>query len=909
MNEQNAIGNKEENTFLTTKLFIPRSNAKQVVRPVLIDKLNAFHDPFHDHKMTLVSAPAGYGKTTMLTQWVAQFHDPVAWLSLDAKDNDPFVFLQYFISALQSVDASIGISAENVLQTTKKLSLTAILNILLNDISASQMKFSVVLDDYHCIQTHEVHEILRYILDHMPPLLHLILSTRADPPLPLAKMRARNNLSEIRINLLCFNREVIHSFLNEIMKLNLSEQQIATLEHRTEGWAAGLQLAAISLKGCDNIPAFIEAFSGDNRYIVDYLVEEVLHNQDELTHDFLLKTSFLPQMSADLCDYILEIDNSQTILENLEQQNLFIIPLDSNRNWYRYHHLFADLLFQRLVSTDTTALSELRSRSSRWHKNNGFLDQAIDYAVAAGDVSRAGELISIFAKDVWEHGKRTRLFHWFASLPVEYIRNNSDLCFLHAWVLFENGQFIEAEQSLVNAERLIDSPIKTKDDRGTIDQDNLREIRGKVKAVRALMATGQGDAQRIIDYANEALEYLPAESSNWRAIACFSLGLAHGIDGDNAYAVEVFSQARDDSRSSGNMDLYFRASYWLIGRLKYIGKLQDAVDTCRDLLRYAEEKRLENTLVWGGACVFWGDLLYELNQLDEAYQFINKEIDMIERGHDVGRKGWGYYCLMRLLEAKGDLEGTQNIIAKVEELQRSASMPGWVTQLTESFKAQMWLKQGNLKKVEEWLDQNKIHAAGSILSLQYLGYMILARFLFAQGRHGEAKEVLERLISKQQKTGRTLLQIETLLIQSMVLKSEDNLQGAILSVVEALKLAESGGYIRVFLNEGQPLAELLEIVPINEVNVSQAFVKKLRTAFLVNTVPIKETEEKNSEDLSERELEVLRLIAAGLSNKKIMENLYISLSTVKTHLRNIYSKLDAHSRTEAVAKANELNLL
>lgn len=902
---QNSAGNP----FLATKLYIPRSNAKQIVRSPLIDKLNAFHDPFHDHKMTLVSAPAGYGKTTILTHWIAQFQDPVAWLSLDEKDNDPGVFLQYLISALQEIDPDIGVISANVLQTTKNPSFTAILIPLLNDISSSQMKLSVVLDDYHYIQVDEVHEILRYILDHMPPQLHLILSTRVDPPFPLAKMRARNNLSEIRINQLCFDTEDIDSFLNKVMNLKLSEKEIATLQHRTEGWAAGLQLAAISLKGCDNISDFIEEFSGDNRYIVDYLAEEVLHKQDEQTHDFLLKTSFLHHISADLCNYILEIDNSQSILDNLEQQNLFIVSLDSKRNWYRYHHLFAELLYQRLVQSDPEIVFHLYRRASEWQEKNEHLEEAIDYAVAAEDINRAGELITMFSKNVWEHGKRTRLFHWFSRLPVDYIRTNMDLSFLHAWVLFENGQFEEAEKSLLISEKLIGSRVDSAEGEDNSWPVKLREIRGKVKAVRALLATGHGDAQRIIDYAQEALKYLPVESSTWRAIAYFSLGLAHSIDGDNNYAVELFTQAREDSRSTGNMDLYFRASYWLIGRLKYSGKLQEAIDTCQELLRFAKERKLEKTLVWGGVCVFWGDLLYERNRLDEAHRFINQEINMIEKGHDIGRKGWGYFCLMRVLAAKGELAGAEDIIVKLEELQVSAKFPGWITHLTESFKARMWLEKGKLDKVKEWLEHNEIHVAGSILSLQYLGYMIFARYLLVQGKCREAIEVLDRLITKQRKTERILLLIETLLIKALVLQKDGDNQGAVTTLAEALNLAESGDYIRVFLDEGPAITELLEMALESDSDAPRSFVRKLLTAFLLDPEPIDGAAVRGETDLSERELEVLRLIAAGLSNKKIMEKLYISLSTVKTHLRNIYSKLDTHSRTEAVAKAHELNLL
>jgi len=898
MIDQNVTENREQSPFLATKLFIPRSSSKQVQRPSLIDKLNTFHD----HKMTLVSAPAGFGKTTILTQWVSQLNDPVAWLSLDERDNDPFLFLRYLIAALQSVDSSLGVTATHALEAAKKQSLVAILIPLLNEISAKQYKLLVILDDYHCIQSNEIHEIIRYMLEHLPPQLHLVLSTRADPPLSLAKMRVRNNLSELRVGELCFAREDIVSFFYEIMGFDLSEEEIVTLEYRTEGWAAGLQLAAISLKGCDNIQDFIEAFAGDNRYIVDYLVEEVLHKQHEQIHNFLLRTSLLQQMSAELCDYLFEIDESQSILENLEQQNLFIVPLDSKRNWFRYHHLFADLLYQRLIQHEPTIVSGLRKRASKWHEKNGYLDSAIEYAISAEDFERAAKLLEQVSDNDWEHGKRTKLFGWFEKLPIEYIHNNPELCLLYAWVLLDDNKQEEAEKSLAIVDRLIEQ----KENHANFHASDLEEIRGKVKVLRALIETGHGDAQRIIGYSEEALQYLPKDSLTWRANGLYALGIAYSIKGDLDSAVDSYSQSMRLSRSAGNLDLYFRASYWLVARLVFAAQLDKAIHTCEELFEVIRENKLEQSLIGAGVFVSWGNILYELNRLDEAYEYIKKDNDIIEASHDVGHKAWCYFCMMKVLTAQNDIQGVEKIIEKLEKLKITTELPYSFSLLTESWKAQVWFLQGKLGPVGRWLKENSFSIADEIVAYRDLGHIILARYLLAQGEIDDAKYLLEKLIYGLEKLGRTLLLIEVLMIQAQALESEGDRAGAIAAIARALQLGVKGNCVRVFINEGKPVANMIEKLLNEKIDIPRAFAKKLLAEFKIKEIT--ESEKKHEiEMLSERELEIMRLIAAGLSNKKISEKLYISLSTVKTHLRNIYSKLDAHSRTEAVARANELN--
>ena len=903
MIDQDVNENRGQRSFLATKLFIPRSSSRLVLRPSLIAKLNLFHH----HKMTLVSAPAGFGKTTVLTQWVAQLDGPVAWVSLDEKDNDLFTFFHYLIAALQKIDSSLGVNAAHALQTATRKSLTSVIIPLLNDISAYQNQLCIILDDYHCIQSQEVHGMLKYILDHLPPQLHLILSTRADPPLPLAKMRARNNLAELRINELCFKKDDIDAFFREIMGMSLSEENISTLEYRTEGWAAGLQLAAISLQSCENAQNFIEAFAGDNRYIVDYLVEEVLNKQTKQIHDFLLQTSLLTHMSAELCNYVLEMSESQTIMEDLEQQNLFIVPLDNTRNWFRYHHLFADLLYQKLMQSEPNLISHLRIRASEWHERNGNLDSAIEYAIGAEAYERAAKLLEQVSENDWEHGKRTKLYRWFQKLPSQYIQNIPELCLLYAWVLLDDNKQKEAERSLAAVDRF----LQQQESGGRADADQQRgyldEIRGKVGVLRALCETGRGDIPRMIDNSDEALQLLPDDSLTWKANCYFTHGIAYSIKGELNAAVDSFLYSMKLSKADGNLDLYFRASYWLVARLTYAGQLDRACRICDDLFEVVRENRLERSLIGAGVFVSWGNILYERNRLDEAYENISKDLDIIEASHDIGHKAWCYFCTMKTLAALNNVQGAEQIIEKLARLKKTSELPYSFYYLTESGKAQVWLKQGKLEKVGRWLQENNFSITDEVTAYRDLGQIIFARFLIAQGEIDDAKFLLEKLILGQEELGRSLLLIESLLIQAQIFEKESDMEGAVRAITRALRIAEKGNCIRVFINEGKSVARLIDNLLNDNFDIPKSFAKKLLAEFTI--IESHEAEKPESALLSERELEILRFIAAGLSNKTITEKLFISLSTVKTHLRNIYSKLDAHSRTEAVAKANDLDLL
>lgn len=881
------------NPLLATKLYVPHPGPNLIERSPLIERLESGIQS----KLTLLSAPAGFGKTTILTQWVAQHELRTAWLSLDKKDTDPTTFVQYLIAALRSVAPDIGREALGSLHT-EPLPVDLIFTGLVNEIAELSDKLLLVLDDYHLIENETIHTITRFLIEHSPPQFQLIIATRVDPPFPLAKWRVNNDISEVRIADLSFNRPEISSFLSRTIDLILSEHDISILEKRTEGWAAGLQLAALSLQNCRDIPTFIRDFAGTNRHIVDYLVEEVLNRQPDHIQRFLLYTSILEQLSGELCDYLTERNDSRQLLIDLDNENLFTIPLDDERSWYRFHHLFADLLRQRLQYTASGMIPQLHARASKWYEKNNFVDNAIDHAFAACDYDRAAVLISDLSDTAWEFERKSKIFEWFEILPDEYIYERPNLCFFSAWVLTENAKFMEAEKKLRRVEEMI----------GSEDESlSTNELQGKIAAMRAFMATGQGDYNKIITLGEQALEFLPEEAKLWRASTYFTLGVGKTFSGDLNSAITAFSLARKASKESGNTHLYLRSNFWLAARLKYSGQLPRALEICQELLHIVKVKGIEHSIAGSAVNMLHGDLLYEMNQLDDASQLMRSNLEIIEQVHDVAQKGWCYYGMMRVLTGQNNIAGAEEFIERVEKLKVSSGLHLWVTHLTDSWRARVWHIRGEHTRIANWLAENKISSKNLPESaLHELMYIIKARHLIHTNELDDAFYLLDRLLQEQEKGGRILLQIETLLVKAQGLQKKGDLQQALQMTREAISLAEPGGYIRVFVDEGQRVIDFLKTL-LQENTVTQQFVRKV----LAECQLSRQVQKDNNtvEQLSEREIEVLNCIAAGLSNKKITEELFISMSTVKTHLRNIYSKLGVNSRTQALAEARNKALI
>lgn len=895
--------------LIKTKLFIPPPRSNWVQRTHLTDRLGKITH----YKLTLISAPAGFGKTTLLSEWISRSETPITWVSLDEGDNDPASFLKYIINALQAIEPNAGKAALSLMKSPQRPPIASIMISLVEALSNIPSDCALVLDDYHFIDAEEIHKMVVFLIDRMPPQVHIVIGTRVDPPFPLARLRARNHMLEFRVSDLSFSLDETSRFLSKTISLKLSSDEIVKLDSRTEGWIAGIQLTALSMRGRKDIHEFIRTFAGDDRHIVDYLAEEVLNLQPGKVQNFLLQTSILTRLSGPLCDFITDGKGGQEMLVDLEKANLFIIPLDNKRRWYRYHHLFADLLQQRLHQTHGDRFHELHKRASEWFKQNGFGEDAIEHALMAEDFNQASRLVEEHSEAIWQYGEPTRLFRWIKALPDAYVMSRPNLCISYAWVLSESGQKKTAERCLRTAEKIIDSTAdngKIKPPTGESTRLNSlsnRELQGRIAAIRAYMATDRGDIQNIVKFSEQALKWLHKEDSTWRAGVGISSGIANSLQGDNISAIKALSEAVTASKAADNINFYLIASFWLVIRLKYNGQLPRAIETCRRLLIIVNEEKLAHTVIGGTLFGVWGEILYELNELDEALHFVRKALNQTEQAHHVGSLGWAYYVLLKILVAKHDFSGVQESIDKIERLERSSEVPSWVTHVIEAWKARIWLMNGSLDKAIKWVEERKLKLDDDLTPWRETEHIMFARILIAQDRTKDAIRLLERLGKEWKTGGRILNRIEILVVKALALHKQRNITKASATVGEALSLGEAGGYIRIFLDEGPPIAELLENVLDTRIDAPKAYVKKLLSAFRLNKL-IK-ADDGLVEHLSEREMEVLRLIAAGLSNKKITASLFVSLSTVKTHLRNIYGKLNVHSRTEAIAKAKALELL
>lgn len=913
--------------LLATKLYAPRLRANRVERPRLLVRLSQGLD---QRKLTLISAPTGFGKTTLLSEWLfgrdegerrkdeiflhpSAFTLPpfkVAWLSLDKDDNDLTRFLTYLVAALQTVQPVLGDPPLAFLPATHPFSLEAVLTTLLNELAALPEEIVLVLDDYHVIETDTIHRALTFLLDHLPPHLHLVILSRTIPPLPLGHLRARGQLLELQAADLRFTSVEAAEFLNQVMGLHLSTADIETLEARTEGWIAGLQLAALSMQGRDSgaIPSFLASFSGSHPYILDYLVEEVLQRQPEPIQTFLLQTSILDRLCGPLCDAVLSRGTggrggvgestpappllrspaaAQDILEYLEQSNLFIIPLDNERKWYRYHHLFVELLRNLLQKkVGTAGMAGLHRRAAEWYEQQGLVAAAMSHALAAADVERAARLVEQNAQMLLSRSEMTTLLSWLNALPAELVRSQPQLSLFQAWALALTGQLDAAETSLPESER---QP-------------------GEVAAIRATVAYLRRDMSQAVALYRQALDTLPEESSFLRGAVALSLGIAYSWMGQVAQAAQVLTQASTISQATGNVHVALTA-LWNLAQLQIEqGHLRRAAGLCREALELAQRDQSLPPAA-GGAYVSLGQLLYEQNDLAGAAAQFEAGIKLGEQGADLAILALGYLALARLKRAHGDPKRALELANGAEQLARRYNSPYWTAQAA-AYQARLRLAEGQVEAAVRWAQEYKLQAGHEVNYLYEVEYLTLARLLVIQGQADQATALLERLRQAAMAGERMGRLLEVLVLEALAYQARNDLSQALACLEQALTLAEPEGYVRLFLDEGQPLITLLAEVRDRLSVPCQAYADALFAAYRQEQEGLHPSVlQPLIEPLSERELEILHLIAAGLSNGEIAEKLVVTVGTVKWHLNNIYGKLDARSRTQAVARARELRLL
>jgi LuxR family maltose regulon positive regulatory protein len=860
-------------------------------------------------KLTLISAPAGFGKTTLLADWVHKHKIPVAWFSVDKGDNDPLHFLTYIILGLQGLEADIGGAALTMLQSPQPPSIESILINLINDVIRIPTDFTLIFDDYHSVDAKQIHDLIVFLLEHLPEKMHMIIATRSDPPLPLlARLRSQNQLTELRAADLSFTADEAATLFTESLNLRLSTEDIHLLERRTEGWIAGLQLAALSLQGRKDPSSFIKGFRGDHRYIADYLLEEVLNRQPEHLQNFLLQTCILGRLCGSLCDHVTQQKNSQQMLDDLEKANLFVIPLDEERFWYRYHHLFADLLEQRLRLQEGALVPELHSRASQWFAENGFKNEAVDHAFVAQDYPQAEQLIEEIAEIDWDRARESRLLHWLRKLPDEQIETNPKLCIFYARELFKDGYPDEAETRLQAAEKILESL--------SISDTNAEELQGRIAVIRAYIAARIGDTPNIIHFSKQALKLLPQRDLVWRSVAATTLGFGYGWAGrgDLIKAQEAFSEAMKISQAAGNIYYQIFAGSCLGSVMMMRGKLKEATEICRKSLSLAIENGIEQTGIAGSLYGTLGMILCEWNDLSEGIRLLSKAIELSELGRDPVITASCYISLLRGLIYRQDFAGAFKVMEKINERAGDFMLPPWITNTISAFNVFMWLAGGNLNAATQWAQERGLSVDDELDNLREVEYLALTHILFTQEQLDEADRLLQRLIANAEAGDRVYFMIEMLLWRALILNAKADIVAALAELKLALSLAESSGLMMIFVSKGKPVAELLEeITEIKKrdhdeakAGFSLSYAKKIMSVFKAGTPP---KIEGLMDPMSERELEVLYLIAAGLSNREIAEKLFISLNTVKTHTKSINSKLNVNSRTKAVARAKELKLL
>ncbi|MBW7473928.1 LuxR C-terminal-related transcriptional regulator [Paenibacillus oenotherae] len=904
--------------IVSTKIYIPPPRPKAVLRPRLTERLN---EGLHG-KLSLISASAGFGKTTLVSEWLSGCGRRAAWLSLDDGDNDPARFLTYLCAALQTAGVNIGEGVFAALQSPGSPSMKSILTVLLNEITALPHHFVLVLDDYHVIDAKPVDDALAFVLERMPDQMHLVIATREDPRIPLARLRARGQLNELRVTDLRFSPSEAAGFLNGVMNLNLSAEDIARLETRTEGWIAGLQLAAISMQGHTDAASFIHSFTGSHRFVLDYLVEEVLQRQSEQVQTFLLRTSILDRLCGPLCDAVLRSEaeaaepgsaedfspvslsplssgsqplgpfaSGQEVLEYLETANLFIVPLDNERRWYRYHHLFADLLRQRLQQSAASAEEEaagLHLRASVWYEEDGLEIEAFKHAAAANDVDRAARLMEGGGMPLFFRGAAGPVLSWLESLRPSVLNAEPSLLVAYASVLLFASQINGVEQKLQSAEAAL---------QGAELDDKNRDLVGHIAAIRATLAVSQHQLEAIIVQSQRALEYLHPDNLPVRTATTWTLGYAYQLQGDRAAATRAFTEAISTSQAIGHFIITIMAATGLGNLQEAENQLQLASATYRQVLQLAGDPPLP---VACEAHLGLARIGYQWNDLESAEQHWQQSDQLAQQIESTDRFIAGEVFLSTMKLAGGDTSGAAATLAKTSQLARQHN---FMHQMPEIAAAQVMalLRLGNLEEADR-------------LAGTYGLPLSQARVHLARGDAMAALAVLEPLLRQAEAKGWENERLKAMVLQAVALHAHGETGKAARLLGDVLALAEPGGFIRIFVDEGDPMAELLHAAAAQ--GIMPDYTGRLLAA-------CKAGEGKNEgqaslrpapagsliEPLSGRELEILQLIAQGLSNDEISSRLFLALSTVKGHNRNIYGKLQVLRRTEAVARARELGLL
>jgi LuxR family maltose regulon positive regulatory protein len=905
----------EWDVLVATKFHVPRAGF--VPRPRLLARLAKGMGC----GLTVVCTPAGFGKTTLLGDWARRSRRPAAWLSLDAGDNDPARFWRYVAAALERARPGTCAPVAALLRGPRQPSLEAVVTALINELTnpPGEREVALLLDDYHLIEASPVHDSVTFLLNRLPPGLRLVLASRADPPLPLARLRARGQLAELRTADLRFTLEETAAFLREAIGRDLPTLLVATLQDLTEGWAAGVQLAALSLQGHPDPAGFVATFAGSHKYVLDYLTEEVLARQPEEVVCFLMETSILDRLCGPLCDAATGRTGSQALLEALERANLFIVPLDDERRWWRYHHLFASLLRARLAYEQPERVPGLHRRAAAWHEEHGFADEAVQHALAAGEADWAARLVERHVEGLLRRSEGATLRRWLSALPAASVRARARLCLAQTITAVVSGRLEAVEPLLADAERAFaatgDDPHQPSVGRA---MSVLANVPASIAFLRAELARLRGDAARAVSFDRQAMAYLGEEDWLLRSQVAWNLAVADWLRGRLNEAEHALADVVAERSTTGESYFILRASCDLGQIQRAQGRLGAALRTYQQGLEAASEAGHQLPPA-GMAHVGLAEVLYEQDELAAAHEHATRGVALCRELAFTQPLATGLAMLARIRQAQGDSAGALDAIGEAGRVELSPQLAS-LHNPVPAWRARLLLANGEVAAAARWASGRGLGTDDELSYPREAEYLLLARVLLAERTYDRALRLLERLHAQAAAQQRTGSIIELSALQTLALAACGDRAAALASLAEALILAAPEGYVRVFADEGAPMARLLgrlaaaqhtgQAAPAGA--IPPGYLDRLALAFQPGSArpaPRTAAVAGPTEPLSARELEVLGLLAAGKSNQQIADELVVVLDTVKKHVGHILDKLSAANRTQAVARARALGLL
>ncbi len=895
--------------MLLTKLHIPPSGNNIVHRSGLFEQLNSGLS----RKLILVSAPAGYGKTTLISDWISQNKIPAAWLSLDNGDNDPAVFLSYVISGIQNTHKEFGQNALRLLNSPNSPSVESIASLLINEVLNINLNFLLVLDDFHLITSSEVLKLAAYLIEHIPGNIHIIILTRSDPALAVSRLRSQHQLVELRSSDLSFSANDISILFNKRMKFGLSFDDVYSLESKTEGWIAGLQLTALSMQGREDISEFIRKLKGDNRYIMDYLMEEVLKIQSDEIKEFLLHTSILEQMSAPLCNDILNRNDSQLILEMLERNNMFVIPLDTDRTWYRYHHLFAELLRQRLHSGKKSTVVELHNKASKWFNDNSIPLFAIEHAIKTGNLEKTIEILGGKAEAMWQNGQHAAILRYGDILPDEIIKKNADFSLYYSSVLIIAGKDKRAEAFLSSAELLSKSII---DDKNSSKEDAryYKQLLGKIYSAFASLYSKSADPEKTYDYCKSAIENLSGDDPFWFSWVWYSIGWAKERSGSISESAEAFEKGLAYAKKSGNIYLISTNAFNVAYMEQRMGRYTYAYRKCSDLIKEIKESgysliaESEPTFVELYACM--AEIDCRRTDFEKALENIKIAYNLSRNFSNSSYKVWVRLIYSDILFGLGDHAGINKMLNEIDDIIKQNTISPAARAVYADMKGKILIEQHEPEKAYTLFEKTELGPDKEISYLEVCGYFSFAILLITESKFNDAEKILARLkgLTQAAKWIETLIAVN--IVYAILYKHMGYMEKASASLIESLEYASDEMILMPFIYYHayikDILAEVFKKLPTKKTNIPKKVTDKLKIE-IEKRDKFKLTHSEPG--LSNRELDMLRLLSEDLTNQEIADKLFISLNTAKTHVKNIFLKLAVDSRKHAITKAKELVII